>query len=231
MSAAPRQRNGRADAVEAEERQGRSGRRPGRSGAREAILAAARARFAEAGFDKTSIRAVAADAGVDPALVHHYFGTKQQLFGAVVELPTDPEVILTVMDNAPLDQLGATILGAVVGVWDSPAGPGIVAAVRGLLTGGDPVLARTFVLEVVLERVRKRIATPEDDGRARVALAASQLMGVLVARKIIGVEPLASMPIEELVAAVGPTLQRYLTGDIGSATSEITPITETIPGL
>ncbi|MCP2299402.1 transcriptional regulator, TetR family [Nocardia amikacinitolerans] len=231
-TAATRRRNGsqRTDAVEAEERQGRSGRRPGRSGAREAILAAARARFAEAGFDKTSIRAVAADAGVDPALVHHYFGTKQQLFGAVVELPVDPEVILSVMESAPLDQLGPTILGAVVGVWDSPAGPGIVAAVRSILTGSDPVLARTFILEVVLERVRKRIATPEDDGHARVALAASQMMGVLVARKIIGVEPLASMPIDELVAAVGPTLQRYLTGDIGSPASEFAPTAETIAG-
>ncbi|MGV9615219.1 TetR/AcrR family transcriptional regulator [Nocardia xishanensis] len=214
MSTGDRAKNGVA------ERQGRAGRRPGKSGAREAILAAARARFAEAGFDKTSIRAVAADAGVDPALVHHYFGNKQQLFAAVVELPVDPDVTLSILDNAPLDRLGATMLAAVVGVWDSPAGPGIVAVVRSMLTGGDPALARTFVLEVVLERVRQRIATPEDDGRARVALAASQMMGVLVARKIIGVEPMASMPIQELVAAVGPTLQRYLTGDIGTAASE-----------
>ncbi|MEV0030254.1 TetR family transcriptional regulator [Nocardia sp. NPDC050793] len=208
------------DAAGVAERQGRSGRRPGRSGAREAILAAARARFSEAGFDKTSIRAVAADAGVDPALVHHYFGSKQQLFAAVVEFPVDPEATLRAIRTAPLDQLGATILAAVVGVWDSPAGPGIVAMVRSILTGGDPALARTFLLEVVVERVRQRIATPEDDGRARVSLVTSQMMGVLVARKIIGVEPMASMPIPELVAAVGPTLQRYLTGDIGTAASE-----------
>ncbi|WP_084510816.1 TetR family transcriptional regulator [Nocardia lijiangensis] len=228
QEAVPRRRR-RSAAVDDAERQGRSGRRPGKSGAREAILAAARARFAEAGFDKTSIRAVAADACVDPALVHHYFGTKQQLFAAVVEFPVDPEATLSIMEAAPLDQLGATILAAVVGVWDSPAGPGVVAVVRSILTGGEPALARTFVLEVVLERVRQRIATPEDDGRARVALVASQMMGVLVARKIIGVEPLASMPIPELVAAVGPTLQRYLTGDIGTAASESAAIAATMP--
>ncbi|MGY2119368.1 TetR/AcrR family transcriptional regulator [Nocardia gipuzkoensis] len=198
------------------ERPTRTGRRPGQSGAREAILAAARARFADVGFDKTSVRAVATDAGVDPALVHHYFGTKQQLFAAVVELPVDPEVTLRIIEAAPLDELGETIIRAVVGVWDSPAGPGVVALVRSILAGtDDPSLARTFVLEVVLERVRLRIATPEDDGRVRVALVASQMMGVLVGRKIIGVEPLASMPAAALAAAVGPTLQRYLTGDIG----------------
>ncbi|WP_433622294.1 TetR family transcriptional regulator [Nocardia sp. CA-120079] len=192
----------------------RSGRRPGRSDTREEILAAARARFAEIGFDKTSIRAVAADAGVDPALVHHYFGTKQQLFAAVVELPIDPEATLRLIEAAPLDRLGETILGSVLAVWDSPAGPGVVAAVRSILAGGDTALARTFVLDVVLERVRMRIAKPEDDGRARVALVGTQMIGVLVARKILEIEPLASMPGPELVAAVAPTLQRYLTGEI-----------------
>ncbi|MGW4773137.1 TetR/AcrR family transcriptional regulator [Nocardia sp. NPDC004278] len=197
----------------------RSGRRPGQSGAREAILSAARTRFAEGGFDKTSIRAVAADAGVDPALVHHYFGTKQQLFAAVVELPVDPEATLRRIDVAPLDRLGETIIGSVVAVWDSPAGPGVVAVVRSILAGGDDALARTFVLDIVLERVRVRIATPEDDGRARVALVGTQMIGVLVARKILEIEPLASMPLADLVAAVGPTLQRYLTGEIDTATT------------
>ncbi|WP_369028896.1 helix-turn-helix domain-containing protein, partial [Nocardia farcinica] len=92
-----------------------------------AILEAARARFADAGFGKTSIRAIAADAGVDPALVHHYFGTKQQLFAKVVEMPVDPEITLRTVDAAPLNQLGETIVRAVVSVWDSPAGAGVVA--------------------------------------------------------------------------------------------------------
>ncbi|MFE6925106.1 TetR family transcriptional regulator [Nocardia sp. NPDC057663] len=197
-------------------RSGRTGRRPGNTDTRAAILDAARIRFADTGFDKTSIRAIAGDADVDPALVHHYFGTKQQLFAAVVEFPADPEATLNAVDRAPLDELGPTIVRAVVGVWDSPAGPGIVAMVRSMFGGGEMNLARSFLLQVVLERVRVRIATPADDGRARVALAAAQMVGVLTARKIVGIEPLASMPIDEVVAAVGPSMQRYLTGDIGT---------------
>ncbi|MGN2640117.1 TetR/AcrR family transcriptional regulator [Nocardia takedensis] len=198
----------------AEEGARRPGRRPGRSGAREAILDAARERFARNGFDNTSIRAIAGDAGVDPALVHHYFGTKRQLFVAVAHLPIDPETPLRTVLAAPLDRIGETLIATVVGVWDSPAGPGLVAVLRSMLAGGDDSLARTFVLEVVLEQVRQRIATPEDDGRARVALVASQMMGILVARKLVGIEPLASMPLPDLVAAVGPTVQRYLTGSL-----------------
>ncbi|KIA59859.1 TetR family transcriptional regulator [Nocardia vulneris] len=195
-------------------RPARSGRRPGQSGAREAILDAARARFAEAGFDKTSIRAVASDAGVDPALVHHYFGTKQELFGAVVQLPVNPEHTLTAVDAAPIDRLGETILRAVLAVWDSPAGAGVVAMVRSIIAGGDTSLARSFILEVVLERVRLRIATPDDDGRLRVALVGSQMIGLLMARKIVGIEPMASAPAEDLITAIAPTLQRYLTGEV-----------------
>ncbi|ONM46050.1 TetR family transcriptional regulator [Nocardia donostiensis] len=197
-------------------RPARSGRRPGQSGTREAILAAARARFADSGFDKTSIRAVATDAGVDPALVHHYFGTKQQLFAAVVQIPIDPEIVLRQIDAAPLDRLGETIVSAVVGVWDSPAGAGAVAEVRSVIAGGETSLIRNFLLQVVLERVRRRVAGPGDDGWRRVSLVASQMVGLIVARKIVRLEPLASLPLPEVVAAVGPTLQRYLTGDIGS---------------
>ncbi|WP_063005027.1 TetR/AcrR family transcriptional regulator [Nocardia salmonicida] len=193
---------------------GRTGRRPGNADTRLAILDAARVRFAGTGFDKTSIRAIAADADVDPALVHHYFGNKQQLFAAAVDFPVDPDTTLLAVDAAPLDELGQTIVRAVVTVWDSPAGPGIVAMVRSIFAGGDQNLARSFLLQVVLERVRVRIATPADDGRARVSLAAAQMVGVLTARKIIALEPLASMPIDAVVDAVGPVVQRYLTGDI-----------------
>lgn len=193
---------------------GRTGRRPGNTDTRTAILDAARIRFADTGFDKTSIRAIAGDADVDPALVHHYFGTKQQLFAAAVDFPADPEVTLSVIDRAPLDELGVTAVRAVLAVWDSPAGPGIVAMVRSMFGGGKPNLARSFLLQVVLERVRVRIATPDDDGRARISLAAAQMIGLLTARKIIGIEPLASMPIDAVVDAVGPSVQRYLTGDI-----------------
>lgn len=194
---------------------GRSGRRPGNSGARAAILDAARRRFSEHGFDRTSIRAVAGDAGVDPALVHHYFGSKRQLFAAVVELPIDPEVVLRVFAAVPLDELGATMVRTLITLWDSELGSAAVAVLRTMVAGNDPGLARSFFVEVALERVRARIATEADDGGARVALVASQMLGVLVARRVIELEPLASMPVDAVVAAVGPTVQRYLTGELG----------------
>ncbi|QLY33865.1 TetR/AcrR family transcriptional regulator [Nocardia huaxiensis] len=192
----------------------RSGRRPGRSGTREAILDAARVRFAEVGFDKASIRSIATAASVDPALVHHYFGTKQELFTAALELPIDPTVVTSQIAAAPLDRLGETIVRAVLTVWDSPHGVQAIAAFRTLLGSGDPALARAFMLEIVLKDVRARVDSPPGTGGKRVTLAASQLAGLLVMRKIVQLEPLASLPIDELVATVGPTLQHYLTGEL-----------------
>ncbi|MQY21087.1 TetR/AcrR family transcriptional regulator [Nocardia macrotermitis] len=193
---------------------GRSGRRPGQSGTREAILDAARARFAEVGFDKASIRSIASTAGVDPALVHHYFGTKQELLTAVVDLPVDTDLIRAHIAAAPVDQLGETIVRTVVGVWDSPVGASAIAAFRAILGGGDAGLVRSFVLEVILKDVRHRVDSPPGAGGTRVALAVAQMGGVLMARKIIGIEPIVSMSAEELGRLVGPSLQRYLTGDL-----------------
>lgn len=193
---------------------GRSGRRPGQSGTREAILDAARRRFAEVGFDKASIRSIAGDAGVDPALVHHYFGTKQQLLTAVVNLPVDADVIRAHIAAAPVEALGETIVRTVVRVWDSPIGASAVAAFRAILGGGDAALVRSFVLEVILRDVRDRVDSPPGSGDTRVALAVAQMGGVLLARKIIGIEPIVSMGADELVRLVGPSLQRYLTGDL-----------------
>ncbi|MBF6174381.1 TetR/AcrR family transcriptional regulator [Nocardia blacklockiae] len=194
---------------------GRSGRRPGRSGTRDAILDAARSRFAEVGFDKASIRSIAGQAGVDPALVHHYFGTKQQLLTAALDLPIDPDVILERIAAAPTERLGETIVRTVLEAWDSPIGMHAVAAFRSILGGSsDPALARTFLLEVVLRDVRERVDEPPGTGVPRVLLAASQMIGLLVARKVVGVQPLAAMTPAELAPLVGPTLQRYLTGDL-----------------
>ncbi len=192
---------------------GRTGRRPGRSGTREAILAAARVRFAEVGFDKASIRSIAGAAGVDAALVHHYFGTKQELFAEAVRLPADPRIVVDALAAAPIDDLGAQIVRSVVSLWDSPAGDGALAIFRSVVAGEDPVLIRSLLLEVVLRDVVTRVDTPAGSGRTRVALAVTQIAGVLVARRIVGLEPIASMTVDELAAQVGPTLQRYLTGE------------------
>lgn len=193
---------------------GRSGRRAGESGTREAILDAARTRFAEVGFDKASIRSIAGAAGVDPALVHHYFGTKQQLFSATLNLPIDSEMIRAPIRAAELDRLGETVVRTVVGAWDSSVGEHAVAAFRGILAGGDAALARSFLLEVALKDVREKVDSPPGTGTTRVVLAVSQMVGLLVARMILQVEPVASMPLDELAATVGPTIQRYLTGEL-----------------
>ncbi|MGV0750687.1 TetR/AcrR family transcriptional regulator [Mycolicibacter minnesotensis] len=193
-------------------------RKPGRpSGAsdnRDKILAAARDLFARNGFANTSIRAVAAAAGVDAALVHHYHGTKQQLFAAAVELPIDPMTVLGPLRETPVEELGHTLPELLLPLWDSQAGTGLIAALRAMLTGTEVPLARSFFRDIVIAELAPRIDEPSGTGVLRAEFAASQLMGVVVARYIIGLEPVASLPAQEVVAMIAPTLQRYLTGDL-----------------
>lgn len=191
---------------------GRGGRRPGNPGTRKQILDAARARFADVGFDRASVRSIAADAGVDPALVHHYFGTKQNLMVAAMELPVDPEVVLSQVRAAPDDGIAAALMQAVIGLWDSPDGAAVVATFRGVLAGSDPRLIGSFLLGVAMREVRRRVDTPPGSGDTRATLAGSHLMGILVARRILEIEPLASMPLDELITRCAPQIQHYLTG-------------------
>ena len=193
-------------------------RKPGRpSGAsdnRDKILTAARDLFARNGFANTSIRAVAAQAGVDAALVHHYHGTKQQLFAAAVELPIDPMTVLGPLRETPVEQLGHTLPELLLPLWDSQAGTGLIAALRSMLTGTEVPLARSFFRDIVIAELAPRIDEPAGSGVLRAEFAASQLMGVVVARYIVGLEPIASLPARDVVAMIAPTLQRYLTGDL-----------------
>ncbi|MBS9373213.1 TetR/AcrR family transcriptional regulator [Rhodococcus sp. B50] len=195
----------------------RPGRRPGNSGARDEILASARELFAAEGFDKTTVRAIAARAGVDPALVHHYFGTKLQLFTASIALPVDPRDVLAPVYAAPSRELGRTLATALLGVWDSPHRDAAVAMFRAQITGGDSGLIRSFLLEVALAPLLERIDRPVGTGRLRAELVATQMTGIMLVRYIIGLEPLASMPSEQLVEIVAPTIQRYLTGELPEA--------------
>ncbi|MGY1733053.1 TetR family transcriptional regulator [Geodermatophilus sp. SYSU D01045] len=179
------------------------------------MLAAARAAFAERGFDATSIRAVATAAGVDPALVHHYFGTKDKLFLAAIEAPADPEAFLPEVLAAGPEHLGENVVRMLLRVWDGPMRPAGLALVRSAVGNEWTArLLREFLVSQVLRRVLGALDLPPAEGEARGALVASQLVGVVMTRYVLRVEPLASAPAEELVAAVGPTLQRYLTGDV-----------------
>lgn len=192
----------------------RRGRPPGHSDTRERILTSARDLFANRGFAGTSVRAIAAAAGVDSALVHHYFGTKQQLFAAAIDAPVDPMTILVPLRELPLDELGHRLPAMLLPLWDSEAGAGLLATMRTLLTGGDVPLARSFFRDIVVAELAERADDPPGSGVVRAEFVASQLMGIVVARYIVGLEPMASLPADAVVAMIGPTLQRYLSGEL-----------------
>ncbi len=192
----------------------RTGRRPGVSGTREAILGAARRAFAEHGYQHATIRGVADLAGVDPALVHHYFGTKQELFVAAVQLPVNPvEQLMAVLDEDP-DQAGRRMVETFLSVWDHAATQNPLLALIRSAVGDEHAAAmlREFIAEEVLGQIAHRLGSA--DARLRASLVGSQIIGLAMARYIVKVEPLASAPPTQVVAAVGPTLQRYLTGDL-----------------
>ena len=130
----------------------RTGRRPGNQDTREAILAAAREAFAERGFDRTSIRAIATSAGVDPALVHHYFGTKDELFLATVQAPMDPAVLLPRVLDGDVKELPERLLRTFLSVWDHPVtGPAALALVRsGLQHDWSARMLREFLTSQIL---------------------------------------------------------------------------------
>jgi AcrR family transcriptional regulator len=192
----------------------RPGRPPGASDTRERILANARELFARNGLDKTSIRAVAAAAGVDPALVHHYFGSKQQLFAAAIHIPIDPMEVIGPLRATPLDKLGYTLPSLLLPLWDSKLGTGFIAELRSVLAGSEVSLLRTFLQEVIAVEVGSRVDNPPGTGVIRVQFVASQLVGVMMARYILELEPFRSLPPERIARTIAPNLQRYLTGDL-----------------
>ncbi|BBH68096.1 TetR family transcriptional regulator [Actinoplanes sp. OR16] len=194
----------------------RTGRRPGNPDTREAILAAARTAFAEKGYDGASIRGIATGAGVDPALVHHYFGTKDKLFLATMNAPMDPLDVISKAADGPREQTGERFVRIFLGIWDGPAGAAGVALLRSTVgSEWTTKLFREFILTQVLRRAVPRLGLEdEEEGRLRVTLAASQMVGMAMARYVIKVEPLASAPSEVVVAAIGPAVQRYLFGDL-----------------
>jgi AcrR family transcriptional regulator len=186
------------------------GRRAGTSHTREEILDAARAAFAARGYDAVSLRAIARDAGVDPALVHHFFQTKPRLFAAAMELPLDPQPFVAALLAGDPETLGERLVRAVVELWDTAdAFQGFLGLIRGAVSHADAArLLREFITREVLGRLAG--AAAPDAPQARAALAGSQIVGLAMARKIVGIEPLASADPAWLAAVIGPTIQRYL---------------------
>ena len=186
------------------------GRRPGAPDTRAEILASARSLFATRGLGATSIRAIAADAGVDPALVHHYFRSKDDLFVAALELPVDPRVALLPVLEGGLDGAGERLLRVFVSVWDDEtARLALLALVRSVFEPTGRQLLRDGLLGVVLGPLAPALGITDEPQR-RIALVASQMIGLVMMRYVLEVEPLASMEPELLVSSYAPTLQGYL---------------------
>ena len=197
----------------------RTGRRPGEAGTRNRIADAARRLFAERGFDRTSVRAVAAEAGVDPALVHHYFGTKQRLFIEAVDFPIDAVSAIETLSVGDVNEAGERLVRFALRLWDDPAVlPRLLGVLRSAVTDEEAakLLGVLFTRQGPVQLVRVLGADQPD---LRAELVGTQLVGLAVARHVLRVEPLASADHETIVAAVGPTMQRYLTGDLRSTRS------------
>jgi AcrR family transcriptional regulator len=190
----------------------RTGRRPGGgSGTQEAILDAARAAFSESGYDGATIRSIAGRAGVDPALVHHYFGSKEQLFVATMELPFDPSVVIPALIEPGLDGLGERIARMLVTIWDKAEGYNpFVALLRSALTHEKAAaMFREFASKAIFAHLVA--AVDADHAELRTAMVASQVAGLLMTRYLLRLPAMVRASPEEIVALMGPTLQRYLT--------------------
>lgn len=191
-------------------RQRPTGRRPGDSGTRDAILDAALALFADRGYDGASLRAIAAAAGVDPGLIRHFFGDKEGLFATAVADRMQVADLLARAASADPATVGRAMTEAYLGLWEDPGtGPIVRALVRSATTSPG---AAHMMREMIGPRLRDATGGDADLAR-RVALAASNLLGVAVARYVVQVGPVVDLPRDELVDRLAPVVQHYLTGE------------------
>ncbi|MEU6804879.1 TetR family transcriptional regulator [Streptomyces neyagawaensis] len=180
--------------------------------ARDRILAAAREEFSERGYDKTSVRGIAKAAGVDSALVHHYFGTKEQMFEAAITLSFAPAIEAPrAVEDGPLDSVGERLTRFFFGVWENPATRTPLLAIVRSAVNNDTAAAvfRRIVATQVLRRIAGRLDVA--DAELRAELAAAQLVGIAMIRYVIKVEPLASADPEQIIRRVAPVVQAHLT--------------------
>jgi AcrR family transcriptional regulator len=192
-------------------RRGR-GRPAGGSDARERILAAAREEFVARGYDAVSLRGIARTARVDPALLHHYFEGKEQVFTAAMRLDVDPREIATSVVAGPREQTGERLVRFFLAVWSDPERrtPFLALLAAAVSNEAAATMAREFLASALLGRIAEAVDAP--DAGLRAGLAAAQLLGLGVTRFVLAVEPVASATEDEVVALVGPVVQAYLTG-------------------
>jgi AcrR family transcriptional regulator len=188
------------------------GRRPGNADTRERIRVAARARFLATGYPGTTLRAVAATADVDVALISYYFRTKQGLFEAAMALPVSPATVLDGVLSGEPERMAQHVVAAVIATWDDPGlGVPLKALVTAALQDATVLRAlREYVQREVVARLAERIGG--SDATARASSIVTTVAGVIFTRYLLGLEPMASMPAAELT--------RRLTGPRGPSRTD-----------
>ncbi|WP_191563146.1 TetR/AcrR family transcriptional regulator [Janibacter melonis] len=196
----------------------RRGRRGGDADTRAEILAVALEHFAAKGYDATSLRGIAREAGVDPALVHHYFEGKSALFAEVIGMPADPAALVSHVLAGPQEHVGEALARTFFSVWDPPEGrmrfQGVIRAAVGF--EGASRMVHEFVVREIFGRVAGELAARTgrgaDDAALGAGLAAAQVVGVGLLRYVLEVPALVDVEVDELVARLAPVLQRHLVG-------------------
>nr|WP_099024151.1 TetR family transcriptional regulator [Mycolicibacterium palauense] len=190
------------------------GRRQGGPVPRDAVLAAAKRRFADQGYEKTTLRQIADDAGVDPSMVSYLFGSKNELFRESLKLIIDPESLVAAMAGPP-DQIGLRLSRVYLQIWEGPdTGPTMAAMLASATSNNDAHEAfRDFMQGYVLTAVSEALGSGPDT-RLRAMLAATNLVGTALLRYVMKIGPLADVSADELLAMLAPCVQRYLTADV-----------------
>lgn len=213
-------------------RRPRRGRRPVGSRTQEAIATAAKRQFADVGYPGTTLRAIATEAGVDTRLVTHYFGSKQELFVAVVDLPFEPAEAFESLLAPGRQGLGLRVATFMIGVLDSTAGRQTITGLLRAAASEDAAaqMLRSVLIERLLTPLAHRLGGQNPELRA--ALLGSQVAGLAMARHVVGLPMLNSTPSTTLAAALAPVVEHYLTSpDIGMPASEpVKSVSDEHPG-
>ena len=188
----------------------RTGRRPGKSRSREDILQAARRIFADKGFDATSLRAISREAGVDPALVHHFFGSKEEVFNAALADVVKPEEIFAEVLADDPHGVGERLVHKFLEIWEREESRGaLLAILRSAVSHQHSAeLLGGFMAGSVLRHIAESV--DPQDAELRASLVSSQLIGLALLRYVLRTEPLASASVEQIVTMIAPTIERYL---------------------